>query len=366
MDMVYKLFAAAIQDGYVGNLIDIVKMAGGEEELYKKDYDSLKALGLSHKMAGHIINTRNNFDFDKIMGIIKEHKITFLRYDDESFPKRLLNIESCPYGIFVKGELPKDNSKSIAIVGARDCSDYGRLMAEYFGDRLARAGIDIISGMAYGIDGIAQMAAINANGKSIAVLGCGVDVIYPLGNRKLYNRLVSGGGGVISEFVPGTKAISRNFPPRNRIISGLCDALLVVEAKAKSGTLITADLANDQGKEVMVLPGRLTDPLSIGCINLIKQGASPVTGTEDIISRIYPDLKVKGKKKKASVDDTLDKLSENEKKVIDVLDYYPKSLDELSESLKIDFSDLCIILTKLELEGLLKSTSPGHFCKSTL
>lgn len=211
-----------------------------------------------------------------------EHKqIRCVPYGSNSYPKRLREIADPPANLYVCGELPTEKSPSVAIVGARLCSDYGRYMARQFGIQLAKNGVQVISGMAMGVDGISQQAALEAGGKSFGVLGCGADICYPEQNHKLYETLIQR-GGVLSEYVPGTEPQPRLFPPRNRIISGCADLVLVVEARKKSGTLITVDAALEQGREVYVLPGRVTDTLAQGCNELMRQGAGIAVSTETI------------------------------------------------------------------------------------
>ena len=200
---------------------------------------------------------------------------------EEEFPDKLRFIPGCPAGIYVKGELPEPQKKSVAIVGARECSEYGRKMAEYFASHLAAAGVQIISGMARGIDGIAQKAALEAGGSSFGILGSGVDIVYPEQNRKIY-EMIEGHGGLISEHPEGTPPRGRNFASRNRIISGMCDILLVIEARLRSGTSITVNDALEQGREIYAVPGRLTDGLSAGCNRLILEGAGSALHPDDI------------------------------------------------------------------------------------
>ena len=202
------------------------------------------------------------------------------------YPEKLRAIPSRPFGLFVKGRLPAPEKRSLAIVGARDCSEYGRYVAGYFAKKLAQSGVSVISGLARGIDGIAQRAAIEAGGESFGVLGCGVDICYPKSNEGLY-RMCEECGGIVSSYVPGTPPAPGLFPPRNRIISGLSDGILIIEAREKSGTIITADLALEQGKDVFVIPGRVTDRLSDGCNSLIRQGASLIQSPEQLLEELH-------------------------------------------------------------------------------
>lgn len=212
--------------------------------------------------------------------------IGFVSALEEGFPEKLREIPDPPFGIYYKGSMPAENEPAAAIIGARLASGYGREQARRFGRQIGARGISVISGMARGIDGIAQKAALDAGGRSYAVLGCGVDICYPEENRELYERLQQQ-GGVLSEYPPGMQPIARLFPPRNRIISGLSDLVLVIEARKRSGTLITVDMALEQGREVYALPGRVSDALSDGCNRLIRQGAGPATCPQDILEYFF-------------------------------------------------------------------------------
>ena len=205
---------------------------------------------------------------------------------EQGFPEKLRQIPDPPFGIYYRGGLPENGRPAAAVIGARLASGYGRDQARRFSQKIASRGITVISGMARGIDGIAQRAALDEGGKSFAVLGCGVDICYPDENRDLYDRLLQE-GGVISEYPPGTFPKAGLFPQRNRIISGLADLVLVIEARKKSGTLITVDMALEQGREVFALPGRVCDSLSDGCNRLIRQGAAPATCPEDILEFFF-------------------------------------------------------------------------------
>jgi DNA processing protein len=274
-------------------------------------------------------------------------KYTYCREND--FPQKLVNIPDPPFGLFYKGELPDDNLPTVAMIGARKCSDYGKYMAEKFAMGFGKNKINIISGMAYGIDGISQRAAIDAGARSYGILGSGVDVIYPKSNEKLYNDLIKF-GGVISEYPPGMDARPSLFPPRNRIISGLSDVVLVVEAREKSGTLITVDMALEQGREVYAVPGRCSDLLSMGCNVLIRQGAMVATSYQDIIDDMKWQIKAaKSKKEKRD-------LSDNAEMVYAVLDVLPFTQDIIIEKLKgtnaaLNMPQLCQALLELELKG---------------
>lgn len=223
---------------------------------------------------------------------IEEKGIRYVTFRDEIYPQKLRCIPDPPFGLFVKGSLPDEGRPSIAMVGARACSEYGKRVAKEFAGELAARGVQVISGMARGIDSISQKACLDAGGRTFAVLGNGVDVCYPGELTGLYNDIQSH-GGLISSYAPGMPPMSGNFPPRNRIISGLVDVVLVVEARRKSGTLITVDMALEQGREVAVIPGRITDSLSQGCHDLMKQGANVIVEVEQLLELLADSYKLR-------------------------------------------------------------------------
>ncbi len=255
---------------------------GTPQEVYRAEKETLEKL-VGAERAARLCAAKGK-DVRKAYEDIQNCGIAFYPFYHPEYPKRLLDIPDRPFGVYVKGKI-RDDGPRVAVVGARDCSPYGSYVAETFARGLAEMGLLVVSGMARGIDGIAQKAALDANGSTCAVLGCGVDICYPASNEALYREICSN-GAVLSEYPPGTKPQPSLFPPRNRIISGLADAVLVVEARRKSGTSITVDMALEQGKEVFVIPGRITDRLSDGCNNLLLQGAtialSPAQVAEEI------------------------------------------------------------------------------------
>ena len=232
-----------------------------------------------------LLNARRQ-EPERIEEELAQAGISFVSALEKGFPDKLREIPDPPFGIYYKGKMPGETEPAAAIIGARLASGYGREQARRFGRQISARGIAVISGMARGIDGIAQKAALDAGGKSYAVLGCGVDICYPEENRELYERLQQQ-GGVLSEYPPGMQPIAKLFPPRNRIISGLSDLVLVIEARKRSGTLITVDMALEQGREVYALPGRVSDALSDGCNRLIRQGAGPATCPQDILEFFF-------------------------------------------------------------------------------
>ena len=211
--------------------------------------------------------------------------IHYIRRNSDYFPLRFEGLSDVPQGLYYIGSLPDDNTPSVAVVGARSCSSYGRKTAFALGKFLAEHGVQVISGMAMGIDSSAQEGALAAGGKTFAVLGCGVDICYPRTSYAVYDALAVR-GGIIAEVEPGTKPLAYNFPRRNRIISALSDIVIVVEAREKSGSLITVDCALEQGRTVYAVPGRLGDRLSDGCNYLIAQGAGILWSFEAVMEEL--------------------------------------------------------------------------------
>ena len=204
---------------------------------------------------------------------------------EAAFPARLRILADAPLGLYYRGKLPREDLPAVGIVGARDCSDYGAGMAAEFGGNLAAHGVQIVSGMAAGIDGAAQKGALDAGGESFAVLGSGAEICYPPRHRRLYESLCAR-GGVISEFPPETPPLAHHFPQRNRLIAALSDQLLVMEAREKSGSLITVDQALEMGRDIWALPGRVGDERSRGCLRLIRQGAAVLIEAEDVLESL--------------------------------------------------------------------------------
>ncbi len=288
----------------------------------------------------------------------EEKEIRFLTPFDEEFPEKLKFITNAPRGIYVRGRLPDPSRPAVAIIGARDCSAYGAAMAKFFAEALSDAGVQIISGMARGIDGIAQKAATDAGHASFGVLGNGIDVIYPKQNKEIFDTIVLK-GGLISEYPPGTNPLPRFFPLRNRIISALADVILVVEAKIKSGTSITVKRAIEQGKDVYAIPGRLTDPLSSGCLKLIEDGAGIALAPTNILEGmgIFSTEKTEYKSK------TNVPLSGIEAKVYKVLDLYPQNLDTLSNMASLPVPDLLTVLLQLQLKDLAEEVGKNNYLR---
>lgn len=281
----YWLMCAPIGDATKSRLLlRFGRPSGVFEASEKALLDSTLSIGKKERWIAYI-KERKEENAKREYEKLQTKGILFYPEYHPFYPVKLRSIPARPFGIFVKGKLPDIRQRSLAIVGARDCSEYGQYVARHFAEKMAQNGVAVISGLARGIDGIAQRAAMEAGGESFGVLGCGADICYPKSNEKLY-RMCMERGGILSTYLPGTPPTPNLFPPRNRIISGLSDGILIIEAREKSGTIITADLALEQGKDVFVIPGRVTDRLSDGCNSLIRQGASLIQSPEQLLEEL--------------------------------------------------------------------------------
>ncbi len=305
-----------------------------------------------------ILNSMKKWNLEGEYRKLEEKNIKFFPYFHTDYPSALRTLLSAPYAVYLKGKtVPKDTLKA-AIVGARQCSPYGEHMAAKFGEALAEQNIDIISGLARGVDGAGQRGALNAGGRSYGVLGSGADVCYPKENRGLYEDLQKR-GGVLSELPPGTPPLPQHFPARNRIISALSDIVLVIEAKDRSGSLITADQALELGKEVYALPGPVDSSLSRGCNRLIKQGAGILLSPEDLLEELHICSRESIKKKlKNKI-----MLETSEELVYSRLGFYPKSIGQLAEETHIEISKLINQLVTLEVKGYIQEISKNYYIK---
>ena len=272
-------------------------------------------------------------------------------FRDERYPSQLAELKGMPAVLFVRGELGDEDRLAVAVVGMRRPSHYGQEVAGKLGHDLARHGVTVVSGMARGVDTCAHRGALAGGGRTLAVLGCGIDTCYPPENRKLAEE-IAGQGAVMTEFGPGTEPLAMNFPKRNRVVSGLSRAIIAVEAAERSGVLNTAAWAADQGRDVYAVPGRVTDERSAGTNRLLKEGARPLTAVEDVLRDLGLALHYEERAKL--------ELEDDEKPVLDALTGDPQHVDELCQSLGIPMSVLLGVLMRLEVKGVARQL-PGKF-----
>ena len=347
----------------------ILNIFGNAKEVYDASDKLLRYVqGLKEKDIINIIESKKDNDIYKSFISMKEKEINFVHIKSDNYPSKLKKIYDFPYGIYYKGNLPEENIPTVAIIGARDCTNYGREIAKMFGYEFSKLGVQVISGMARGIDSCGHMGAINARGSTYAILGCGVDICYPKENINLYLDILER-GGIISECSPGTNPLAYQFPMRNRIISALADVIIVVEAREKSGSLITVDQALEQNKEVMVVPGRIGDRLSEGCNNLIKMGAQVITTPMDAYENLrliqYNNDKSDNKKNNIDADFTSNNitLAHQDKMVYSCVDLFPKSINCIIEETGLDIKVVTNVLLNLELRNYIKEISRNYYVR---
>lgn len=275
-------------------------------------------------------------------------KINRIAPDDQNFLQILGSIAKKPKALYYTGILPESRQTAVAIVGTRKPTAYGREVTIKLASELAKRGIVIVSGLALGVDAIAHGAALDVGGTTIAVLANGLPDIQPSTNRQLAERILASGGAIITEYEEGTPALSYQFLARNRIVSGLSDAVIITEAAARSGTLNTAAHAIEQGKELFVVPGNITSPMSLGCNALIKQGATPVTSVDDILEVIAPEM-LGGQATLFVTNNPV------ERKVVELIRSGLRSGDDIQQQVGCSATDLSTALTMLELNGAIRA-----------
>ncbi len=356
--MEYEYWFANIKGITNKRKIEIREKLDEARSLFYMEEVQMEQLDLTSKEIEYLIESIKKWKVEQEYRMMLKKDVTFVPIWHKAYPKKLKEIYGPPYALYLKGRLPVPEKKSVAIVGSRECSQYGYSMAKEFAAELAKAGVQIISGMARGIDSVSQKSALSAGGTSFAVLGCGVDRCYPREEIGLYTELIEQ-GGILSEYPIGTEPLKQHFPARNRIISGMADAVLVMEAKEKSGSLITADMALEQGKDVYALPGPVNSALSQGCNNLIKQGADILLSPEILLKEwgiSHEDL-VKN--------DRLPKklLEQPENMVYSCLDLHPQNLGQLLHKTSLSIPELLDILMRLEVMGMIKEISKNYYVK---
>ncbi len=344
----------------------LVAHFGSAQKILALSEDDLLKAGLNAKLSEGIARFDRNYFLKKELELISKHNVELIFQPDPEYPDLLKEIADAPFVLYVKGEVSPASKTSIAIVGSRRASMYGITIAEKFALELAERGITVVSGLAKGIDTAAHRGALRAKGSTLAVLGSGLANIYPVENKKLFEMIAeSGNGAVISEFPMTMPPVSYNFPQRNRIISGLSVGVVVVEASAKSGALITSDFALEQGREVFAIPGKIDSPSAIGVNNLIKQGAKLVSSVEDILEEFSlaagPTPSKKNSKESICTNRFVeDNLTQDEERLFALLSKAPKHVDQIVNDCGRSVSQAMSGLLHLELKGLIKQL-PGKF-----
>jgi len=338
----------------IGNLID--KLGEPRAILETSERELRQISGLRKSVLESIIHWEKIVDIERELALIKEKGIRIITIIDDEYPFYLKNIHSPPTVLYIKTSSPFEFIPSIAIVGTRKASPYGEKITKELSMELSMRGFIIVSGMARGIDSIAHKAALDAGGRTVAVLGCGVDVVYPKENEELAEQ-IQAQGAIISEFGMGTSPSRENFPRRNRIISGLSLGVIVTEASARSGSLITARFALEQGREIFSVPGKINTTNSEGVNSLISNGAKLVQNVEDILFELQPTMhtnKIMRKKTRESISLKPTNLSPEEKKIYDTLSDEPVYIDNIMDKTQLSIGTLSQILLTLELKKIIR------------
>lgn len=284
----YKVWISLIPNLGIKRYQKLIQEFNSIQNLWNASKEQLQKVdGVGQKLSEIISNKNLKEDVKRHLEFIQKHNIDIIGIDDKEYPELLKNIYNPPLNLYIIGNKEILNEANIAIVGCRDATEYGKNVAQNFAYNLSKDGFNIVSGLARGIDSCAHFGAVKANKKTIAVLGNGLDTIFPPENIKLAKDIIRTGGAIISEYPLGTKPERNNFPARNRIISGICNGVLVVEAKPKSGTMITVDFALEQGRDVFVIPGNIDSVNSMGTNELIRQGAKLVTSPDEIVEEYF-------------------------------------------------------------------------------
>ena len=317
--------------------------------------EALQAAGLSPKLAERVAQMRASVDLDKYMAKMAAQDIQIVTWEDEHYPERLKEIEQPPPVLYMRGTLTSEDAWAVAVVGTRRVSAYGRQVAEELAACLANNGVTVVSGLARGVDAIAHQSVLKAGGRTIAVMGCGVDRIYPPEHTRLAEKVMAS-GALLSDYAPGTPPDAANFPPRNRIISGLSMATVVVEAGETSGALITAQFAADQGREVFAVPGNILAAQSKGTNRLIAQGAHPMLSTNDLLDI----LNLRRVTEQREVRKILPG-NEIETKLLSVLTHEPLHMDDIRNQTGLPIERVSATLVMMELKGVVRQVGGMNY-----
>lgn len=343
-------------------LTRLLQYFGNIGEAWVADEGRLAQAGLDRRLRQRLVKLRRELDLARELERVHACGATLVTLLDEDYPEPVRNLPDPPLVLYIKGTLLPDDRNALAVVGTRKANDYGREVAGRLAQDLARHRITVVSGMAYGVDAAAHRGALKAGGRTLAVLGCGVDVVYPRAHRQLA-REISEQGALISEYPPGSLPEGRNFPRRNRIISGLSLGVLVVQAPELSGAIVTANLAAEQGREVFAVPGNILDRANDGCHRLIQDGAKLVTSVGDVLE----ELNVAWTRvEAAAVTKRVVPANESEAGLLAHLGADPTHVDDLARECRLPVAKVSSTLTILELRGLVRKVGPMQYCRTQL
>lgn len=328
---------------------------GDASQAWHASPQALRNAGLGQKLVENLQRVRSQVSLEQVWESIERQGITVLTWEDDLYPRRLKEIDQPPPVLYVRGDLLETDEWAVAIVGTRRVTAYGRQVTEEIASVLARSGVTVVSGMARGVDTIAHRAALDAGGRTIAVLGSGVDRVYPPENRKLAAEIIQQ-GALISDYPPGTPPEGINFPPRNRIISGISLGVVVVEAGATSGALITAGFAADQGRDVFAVPGSIIAPQSEGTNRLIQDGAQPVLSPQNILDAL--ELTMIAEHRTVRVVLPADA---TEARLYETLGVEPMHVDEIRARTDLPIEQVSSTLALMELKGMVRQVGGMNY-----
>jgi DNA processing protein len=328
---------------------------GDAQQAWTASPQALRQAGLSDKLVENLARLRADVSLEQVWEDVQAKEINILTWEDEGYPTRLRDVDNAPPVLYLRGTITLDDDWAVAIVGTRRATSYGRQVAERIARELARNGVTVVSGMARGIDGVAHRAALDTGGRTLAVLGSGVDRIYPPEHRRLAKDIVSQ-GALVSDYPPGTPPEGRNFPPRNRIIAGLSLATVVVEAGKRSGALITSDFALEQGREVFAVPGSVMAPQSRGPNRLIQQGAHPLLDPKEILETLELSLLTEQRQAR-----TVLPSNPSEAQIFDVLGYESLHVDEIQVQTGMPIEEVTATLAMMELKGMVRKVGAMRY-----
>jgi DNA processing protein len=321
---------------------------GDIERAWYAPESELRAIGLDSRSRRNLLKARSKWDLDQELERIEATGANVLTWENPNYPNLLLEIAAPPPVLYVKGSLRESDAWAVAVVGTRRASSYGKEVTRQLADALARNGITIISGMARGIDSVAHQAALEAGGRTIAVFGCGIEHIYPPEHRKLAQQIMEH-GALVSDYPIGTPPEGKNFPPRNRIISGLSLGVLVTNAGKRSGALITADYAAEQGREVFAVPGSILTKGSVGANDLIQDGAKLVAKPEDILEELNLTMIAEQTEARQVLP-----TDAKEASLLDHLSSEPTHVDEIRQQVGLPIAQVTSTLAMMELKGMVR------------
>ena len=342
-----------------GNFIHrLYNYFGDIEEAFNADMHELSQIdGLSVKKAETFLRERDKIDPEKALYGVENRGIDYVTLEDDNYPRMLKQISDPPAVLYYKGDLFGCNlERTVAVVGSRKTTYHAKEAVSKILSELSGTDICIVSGLAAGIDTSAHTAALENNLKTIGVIASGFDFIYPTSNKPLYEKIENGKGAVVTEYYPTFQPLKFRFPQRNRIVSGLSYGTLVAEASLKSGALITANLCLEQGRELMCIPGLISNPNTEGIYKLLKNGATLVTQAQDILEALNWEIKPAEQLKM-----NLSGLTETEAKILDAIEVEEKNADEISLETKIDIDELLTTLTTMELKGIIKQVTGDRY-----